>query len=130
IAEQDRLLGICFLLVPHLLGFSVSQCFCDRKVSASFPETPEVRIHVQKNLFTCVFDGKSCLLLCEGSFSNLVALLPPVQRLPSKQGANGAYVLWQKIDICRSDEACLDGDVRDVMRLLALGRQLSLAHAI
>src|SRR5207302_7564930 len=66
---------------------------------------------------------KSCL-------SNLVALLSPIPRLPGKQGANGAYVLRQKSDVCRTEVARLNSDIRDVMRLLALGRKLSLTDTI
>src|SRR5882672_7620342 len=59
-----------------------------------------------------------------------MALLSPIPWLPGQQGADGAYVLRQKIDICWSDVACLNGDIRDVMRLLTLCRQFSLTHAI
>src|SRR5260370_33088536 len=91
---------------------------------------PKVRIHTNKILFTVVFYGDSRLLFHKRSLSNLMALLSPIPWLPGKQGANRAYVLRQKIDICRTDVAGLDGDIRDVMRLFVPGRELSLAHAI
>src|SRR5256886_8654968 len=91
---------------------------------------PKVGIHVEKNLLTCVFDGESRLLLRKGSLLNLMALLSPIPWLPSNQCADGAYVLREKIDICRTEVAGLDGDIWDVMRLFALGCQFSLSHSI
>src|ERR1700730_14710693 len=90
----------------------------------------KTRIDFDKNLFAGVFEGQSCLLLCKGSLANLMALLPPIPGLPCKQGANRAYVLRQKINICGTEIACLDGHIRDVVRLLALSRQVSLTYAI
>src|SRR5713226_8620592 len=130
IAEQNRLLRIGFLLVPQFLGLGVTEGLCDCEVRTRFSEMSKVRIHINKNLFTCVFYRECRLLLCQGSLSNLMALFSPIPWLPSKQGANGANVLRQKIDICRTDVACLDGNIRDVMRLLGPGRKLSLAHTI
>src|SRR6267142_6884222 len=95
-----------------------------------FSEMSKLRIHLKENLFACVFDGESRLLLCKGSLSNLMALLSPIPWLPCEQGTNSAYVLRQKIDICRTEVAGLDGNIRDVMCPLALGRQLSLTHSI
>src|ERR1700719_152363 len=91
---------------------------------------PELRIHIQKNLFTCVLKGEFLLLLCKGGLSNLMTLLSPIPRLPGKQRANETYVLWEEIDIYWSGIACLDGDIGDVMRLLALDLHLSLMLAI
>src|SRR5229473_6499372 len=126
IAEQDRLLGICFLLVPHLLDLGITDCLCDCKVRARFSEMPELRIHIKKNLFTCVLKGEFLLLLCKSGLSNLMTLLSPIPRLPGKQGANGAYVLGQEIDIRCTEVARLDGNIRDVMCFFALGGQIGL----
>src|SRR6267378_3579698 len=43
VAQQDRLLGISFLLVPQFLGLGVTDCFCHRKVRTRFPEMPKLR---------------------------------------------------------------------------------------
>src|SRR5882757_2763063 len=91
---------------------------------------PKLRIHIKKNLFACVLKGESRLLLRKSRLSNLVALLSPIPRLPGKQGANGAYVLRQKVDICRTEVARLNSDIRNVMCLLAPGRKLSLTDTI
>src|SRR5438132_13914729 len=91
---------------------------------------PKLRSHIKKNLLTCLLKGESRLLLYKGGLSNLVALLSPIPRLPGKQGANGAYVLRQKIDVCRTEVARLNSDIRDVMCFLALGRQIGLADTI
>src|SRR6266404_5387724 len=91
---------------------------------------PKLRIHIKKNLFACVLKGESRLLLYEGGLSNLMTLLSPIPRLPGKQGAHGAYVLRQKIDVCRTEVARLNSDIRDVMCFLALGRKLSLTNTI
>src|SRR5216684_4400030 len=130
VAEQERLLRISYLLVAHLLCLGITDCLCDCKVRTRFSEAPKIRIHAKKNLFPCVFDGESRLFLRKGSLPNLMAFLTPIPRLPGEQCANGTYVLRQKIDICRTEVACLDGDIRNVMRLLAFGRQISLAHTI
>src|SRR5229473_8206583 len=130
VAEQDRLLGICFLLVPHLLDLGITDCLCDCKVRARFSELPKFRIHIKKNLFTCVLKGEFRLLLCKGGLSNLMTLLSPIPRLPGKQGANGAYVLRQKIDVCRTEVTRLNSDIRDVVCFLALGGQIGLTDTI
>src|SRR5882762_3134837 len=117
-------------MVPHLLDLGITDCLCDEKVRARFSELPKLRIHIKKNLFTCVLKGEFRLLLCKGGLPNLMAPLSPIPRLPGKQGANGAYVLRQKIDIGRTEVAGLNGDIRDVMCFLTLGRKLSLPDTI
>src|SRR5438552_11502900 len=130
VAEQDRLLGICFLSVPHLLELGITNCLCDCKVRACFAEMPKLRIHIKKNLLTCLLKGESRLLLYKGGLSNLMTLLSPIPRLPCKQGAHGAYVLRQKIDVCRTEVARLNSDIRDVMCFLAFGGQIGLTDTI
>src|SRR5260370_28625679 len=93
VAEQDRLLGVRFLLVPHLLGLGITEGLCDRKVCVRFSEMPEVRIHLEKNLFTCVFSRESRLFLCKGSLSNLMSILSPIPWMPGKQGVHLTYGL-------------------------------------
>ena len=54
----------------------------------SFSEMSKIGIDLKNNLFTCIFGGEPRLLLREGRLSHFVALLPPIPRLPGKQGAN------------------------------------------
>src|SRR5258706_2307674 len=130
VAEQDGLPRIRILLIPHLRRLGVADGLCDSKVSTRFAETSEVRIHLEKNLLARISEGESGLLLCNGGLLNPAALRSPIPRLPREQGADGRHVLRQKIDVPRAQVARLDGDIGDVMRLLAPGRQLGLTHAI
>src|SRR5437868_12619933 len=91
---------------------------------------PELRIHIKNNLFACVLKGEFHLLLCKGGLSNLMTLLSPIPRLPGKQGANGPYVLRQKIDVCRTEVARLNSNIGDEMCFLALRRQIGLTDTI
>jgi hypothetical protein len=93
VAEQNRLLRVRFLLITQFFSLGVTDCFCDSEVRTRLSKMSKLRIDFDKNLFTGVSEGQSCLLLCKGSLTNLMAFLPPIPGLPCKQGANRAYGL-------------------------------------
>src|SRR5260370_40399503 len=108
--------------MPHLSSFGITDRLRDGKARTRLSELPKVGIHLKKDLFTCVFGGESRLLLGKGSLPDLMTLLSPIPRLRGKQRAKSADILRPKFNVGRGQVACLDSDIRDVMRLLAPGR--------
>ena len=84
-------------MVTQFLYFGIARCLGYCEARPSFSQMPKVRVHVEKNLLTCVLDGKCCLLLCQDALLDVMALLSPIPRLPSKQRSNSTYVLRKKL---------------------------------
>src|SRR5258708_15905414 len=50
VAEQDGLLRIRLLLIPHLFCLGIADDFCDREMCRRFAETSEGRSYLDNNL--------------------------------------------------------------------------------